>query len=74
MQNQHREIIGHRELNEFEIACMNDVKELAVKVGELITALDQMEETDKRWIAIAQTDLQKGFMSLTRAIAQPTTF
>lgn len=74
MENQHREIKGYRELNEHEIACMNGVKELAAKVGELITTLDQMDETDKRWIAIAQTDLQKGFMSLTRAIAQPTTF
>lgn len=74
MQNQHREITGCRELNEHEIACVNGVKELAQKVGEIITSLDQMGETDKRWIAIAKTDLQKGFMSLTRAIAQPTTF
>lgn len=29
---------------------------------------------DHRWINIAATDLQKGFMCLTRAIAQPTTF
>lgn len=74
MENQHREIKGYRELNEHEIACMNGVKELAQKVGEIITSLDQMDETDKRWIAIAKTDLQKGFMSLNRAIAQPTTF
>lgn len=29
---------------------------------------------DARWLAIAKTDLQKGFMFLTRAVAQPTTF
>jgi len=74
MENQHREIKGCRELNEHEIACINGVKELAAKAGELIVSLDQMGETDKRWVAIAKTDLQKGFMSLTRAIAQPTTF
>lgn len=29
---------------------------------------------DTRWLAIAKTDLQQGFMSLTRSIAKPTTF
>ena len=28
----------------------------------------------RRWIAIATTDFQTGFMALTRAVAQPTTF
>lgn len=27
-----------------------------------------------RWAALAQTDLQTGYMKLTRAVAQPTTF
>lgn len=27
-----------------------------------------------RWLAEGRTDLQKGFMSVVRAIAQPTTF
>lgn len=27
-----------------------------------------------RWAALAQTDLQTGYMKLVRAIAQPTTF
>ncbi len=29
---------------------------------------------DKRWLIIAKTDLQKGFMSLIRSIAKPETF
>lgn len=29
---------------------------------------------DKRWGAIARTELQQGFMALTRAVAQPTNF
>lgn len=28
----------------------------------------------KRWVSIGKTELQKGIMSLIRAIAQPTTF
>jgi len=74
MENQHREIKGYRDLNEHEIACMNGVKEMAAQVGELVNKLGQMEETDKRWLAIGTTDLQKGFMALTRAIAKPTSF
>lgn len=31
-------------------------------------------EHDPRWLAIAQTQLQQGFMALTRSIARPTTF
>lgn len=29
---------------------------------------------DQRWISIGATDLQTGFMAITRGIAQPTTF
>jgi len=53
---------------------MNGVKELAAHVGEIVDKIGQMEETDKRWLAIGTTDLQKGFMALTRAIAKPTSF
>ena len=27
-----------------------------------------------RWVHVAQTDLQQGYMALTRAVAQPETF
>lgn len=74
MQNQHREIQGYRELNEFEISLMNGVKDLGKQIEQVVQSLDQIEETDKRWVAIAQTDLQKGLMALTRAIAKPTSF
>ena len=29
---------------------------------------------DQRWVSIGATEIQQGFMALTRAIAQPTTF
>lgn len=53
---------------------MNEAKELASKVGDLIEKLEGMEVTDKRWVSIGKTDLQKGFMAVIRGIAQPTTF
>ena len=29
---------------------------------------------DQRWVSIGATDLQRGFMAITRGIAQPSTF
>ena len=77
MENQHRHITGYRELNPTEIDMMNAVKCMAEKVGALVDLLDVAEgyaDIDKRWVAIARTELQQGFMALTRAIARPTTF
>ena len=74
MDNQHKLIKGYRDLTEEEIEIMNEAKEVSVKVGELVDLIDSISSTDKRWVSIARTDLQKGFMSLIRGIAQPTTF
>lgn len=74
MENQHRKITGYRELDESEIECMNYAKEMASNVGEVIEKLTEHPGVDQRWLAIAKTDLQKGFMALVRSIAKPTTF
>ncbi len=74
MENQHRKIKGYRELSEAEIELMNEVKSQGLVLGELIDKLQAMEETDKRWVAIGQTDLQTGLMALTRSIAKPDFF
>jgi len=82
MDNQHKKIKGYRDLSEEEIALMNEAKELAEQVGNLVKRLEGYREdtdvptrlADLRWITIGKTDLQKGFMSLIRGIAQPTTF
>ena len=74
MDNQHKKITGYRDLSEEEIALMNEAKELAVRVGVLVNKIESTGTTDGRWVSIGKTDLQKGFMSLIRGIAQPTTF
>jgi len=53
---------------------MNQVKEMAGAVGDFLEVMEQDPTVDKRWVAIAKTQLQQGFMALTRSIAQPTTF
>lgn len=74
MNNQHKQIKGYRDLSQEEIDLMNEAKFLAVQVGDLVAKIQATPLTDKRWASIGQTDLQKGFMSLIRAVAQPTTF
>ena len=74
MENQHKHIKGYRDLSQEEIDLMNEAKELAEKVGELVTKINLLPETDKRWSSIGQTDLQKGFMAVIRAVARPSTF
>jgi len=74
MDNQHRKIKGYGELSETEIDAMNAIKDKAAEVGELIQELEQNKELDQRWIVIAKTDLQKGFMAATRSIAKPGFF
>ena len=74
MKDQHEKIKGYRDLSQQEIDLMNEGKSLAEQVGLYIDKLQALDSTDKRWVATGKTDLQKGFMSAIRSIAQPTTF
>jgi hypothetical protein len=76
MDNQHRKIIGYRELNAAEIARMNEIKAFGATLGEMIDALEieGSAVADPRWVAIGKTHLQQGLMALTRAVAKPEFF
>jgi len=74
MDNQHQKIKGYRDLNQNQIDLMNQIKEMGERVRELVQDIASSGSVDQRWVHIGMTDLQKGFMSLTRSIAQPTTF
>lgn len=72
-------VTGYRQLNDGEVALMNEAKALAEQCGALVEKLrkyrDVLDEPlDQRWISMGASDLQVGFMKLTRGIAQPTTF
>lgn len=74
MDNQHKHIKGYRDLSPEEIALMNEGKALAEQVGVFVEKLRAHPDTDKRWVAIGQTQLQQGFMAAIRGVARPTTF
>lgn len=76
MDNQHRKISGYRDLSEAEIDLMNRIKAKAAEVGALVEEImgSRGSPEGKRCAAIAKTELQSGFMWLTRSVALPETF
>lgn len=74
MDNQHKKITGYRDLSQDEIDTMNTIKSMAVAVGDIISAMEDSDVVDLRWVAIAKTQLQQGFMAAVRAVAKPTSF
>lgn len=73
MENQHRKITGYRELSKEEIDLMNEIKREGENLGALVARM-KSQDLDQRWVAIGQTDLQKGIMALVRAVAKPESF
>lgn len=74
MENQHRKIVGYRELTQAEIDLMNEIKEKGKALGALVESLRDNTAIDQRWVSIGATDLQTGLMALTRAVARPEFF
>jgi hypothetical protein len=74
MKDQHTLVKGYRDLSQEEIDLMNRIKEEGENIADLIKMLELMPECDPRWVSIGRTDLQKGIMSLVRAVAKPSSF
>lgn len=75
MDNQHRKISGYRELSQDDIDAMNEIKAKAKEVGDLVQKLQTSSiGFDQRWLSIGATNLQQGFMALTRGVAKPEFF
>lgn len=72
--NQHKKITGYRDLTQEEIDLMNRVKVLANGCRNILEEIQADADPDMRWLAIGKTDLQKGFMAVTRSIAKPESF
>lgn len=84
MKDQHTKISGYRGLNQTEIDLMNEAKAIEAQVLAFHQRIDdylaetfldnkerQFQAQARRWLAIARTDLETGFMALVRSIAQP---
>jgi len=74
MDNQHRKIQGYKELDQETIDMMNAVKLQANATGAVLDSLEATGKLSGRWLSIARTQLQQGFMAATRAVAKPDFF
>ncbi|UUE37956.1 hypothetical protein L0Y26_08605 [Pectobacterium aroidearum] len=61
---------GYRSLTDKEIANMNRLKEISRQFLAQLEFLDD-GENDRRWLAIARTDMQTACMAACRAVARP---
>lgn len=55
---------------------MNEAKEVEQTVLDFIERLrkvnaDQVVEIDLRWLSIGQTNIEQGFMAVSRSVAKP---
>lgn len=87
MKDQHKLIGGYRDLTQEEIDLINEIKQkeaevldLAMRVGHRVilqwqSSPDEAARADNSdadfWVGDACSTLQKGFMFLVRAVAQP---
>lgn len=81
MDNQHKKIKGYRDFTQEELNIINLIKQHGESLNQLFAKIEstQISEdfprgVDKRWLAIAKTDMQKGMMALVRSVAQPDSF
>lgn len=86
VENQHRKIVGYRELTPHEIALMNAIKACEASAAGVLedvrkaltdggtiypSSLEYVESM--RQVALAREALEVGFMHLVRAVARPVT-
>lgn len=72
--NQHKKIKGYRDLTNDEIAKMNLLKQFEVDLKVLLDGLLESgaPRDASRWLAVAKTNLETGFMYAVKAVARPT--
>lgn len=64
-------VAGYRAQGSAAVNRVNANKELEERVLRAIDEHLASGYTDKRWVAIAKIDIEKGFMALNRSVFQP---
>lgn len=64
-------VAGYRAQSESNVALVNQAKRLEEQVLRHLDRLAENPETDKRWAAIARTNIEQGFMAANRAVFKP---
>jgi hypothetical protein len=64
-------VAGYTDQPQEAIDMVNANKQTEERLLRLVERMQQQQEGDQRWLAIAKTDIQRAFMSLNRAIFRP---
>ncbi len=59
---------------EAEVELIRHIHTMGASVQGMMDALAQVKNIDQRWLSIARTDMQRGFMAAVRAVARPEEF
>jgi hypothetical protein len=70
-QHQGLPVAGYKPQNEENVSLVNNNKTLEEMVLRAMDNLAMHPDTDKRWVAIARTHIEQGFMALNRAVFKP---
>ena len=63
---------GYRPQPEWAVKLVKDLKETEERLLRKLDDLKGNPEIDQRWVAIANTHFQEGFMAINRSIFKPT--
>lgn len=64
-------VAGYRPQSTTNVDLVNENKALEEKTLRQMDALARLEGVDKRWLAIARTHIETGFMAANRAVFRP---
>lgn len=64
-------VAGYRPQSSAAVAIVNENKQAEERVLRVLDVLAESDDVDKRWLAIARTQLEQGFMALNRAVFRP---
>lgn len=63
---------GYKEQSEANVKLVNQAKVAEEHTLRMLDALTQHPDYDKRWLNVARTHIEQGFMAMNRAIFKPS--
>lgn len=64
-------VAGYKPQTAEAVALVNGNKRIEEEILRLMDAMQGTPEFDQRWLAIARTQIEQGFMALNRAVFRP---
>jgi len=65
-------VSGYKPQSDWAVDTVNKNKRIEELVLRMLDEYSDDDYVDKRWLAIAKTNIEQGFMAMNRAIFRPT--